>query len=141
MDEVVHQHRPQVVRRKGKEQMLLVRPDDARRWLDTFRLHLRVVLDEGEATISADPLGVSGFGDSLDSALDDLLAEVRAYTLRFFERPQFYGETEARRHAPWLARFALTPPDDHRDLLVADLQAEMETASKTKGTHALPSAV
>src|SRR4051794_26779186 len=84
MDEVVHKHRPQVVSRSGKERMLLVRPDDVRRWLDTFRLSLRVVLDEGEVTITAGPLGLSGFGESLDTALDDLLEEIRAYTQRFF---------------------------------------------------------
>jgi hypothetical protein len=139
MDEVVHQHRPQVVRRKGKERMLLVRPDDALRWLDTFRLHLRVVLDEGEVTVVADPLGVSGYGESLDTALDDLLREIRAYAQRFFERPQFYAETEAVRHEPWLVRFALTHPDDHRDLLAADMEAEMNAAS-TKGKQAVPSA-
>jgi PHD/YefM family antitoxin component YafN of YafNO toxin-antitoxin module len=140
MDEVVHEHRPQLVRRKGKERMLLVRQDDARRWLDTFRLQLRVVLDEGEVTLVADPLGVSGFGDSLDAALEDLLVEVRAYTQRFFERPQFYAETDARHHAPWLARFALTDVDEQRALLEADMEAEME-AAMTKGKHAVPSAV
>jgi Antitoxin of toxin-antitoxin, RelE / RelB, TA system len=141
MDEVVHEHRPQVVRRKGKELMLLVRPDDARRWLDTFRLHLRVVLDEGEVTVVADPLGVLGFGESLDTALDDLLKEIRAYTKRFFERQQFYAQTDAVRHEPWLARFALTHPDDHRDLLAADMEAELKSAAATKGKHAVPSAV
>lgn len=141
MNEVVHQHRPHVVRRNKSERMLLVRPEDARRWLDTFRLTLSVVLDEGEVTITADPLGVLGFGDSLDTALDDLLEEIRAYTQRFFDRPQFYGETEAGRHEPWLARFALTHPDDHRALLDADMEAEMDAASLTKGKQAVPSAV
>ena len=126
MDEVVHQHRLQVVQRHhGKEVMLLVRPDDVRRWLDAFRLTLRVVLDEGEVSLVADPVGVSGFGDSLDSAVDDLLAELRAYVQRFFERPQFYGQTQAARHEPWLARFALTHPDEQRDLLISDIEAAM----------------
>jgi PHD/YefM family antitoxin component YafN of YafNO toxin-antitoxin module len=140
MDEVVHEHRPQVVQRKGKERMLLVRPDDARRWLDTFRLQLRVVLDPHEVTIAADPLGVAGFGDSVEAALDDLLVEIRAYAHRFFERLQFYAETDARHHAPWLARFALTDVDEQRALLEADMEAEME-AAMTKGKHAVPSAV
>jgi hypothetical protein len=141
MNEVVHQHRPQMVRRNTNELMLLVRPEDACRWLDTFRLQLRAVLDEGEVTILADPLGLSGFGDSLDSALDDLLGEIRAYTQRFFDHPQFYAETEAGQHEPWLARFALTHPDDHRSLLEADMEAEAKAASMTTGKQAVASAV
>jgi len=137
MDEVVHERRPQVVQRHhGKEAMLLVRPDDVRRWLDTFRLALRVVLDENEVTLVADPVGLSGYGDSLDTAVDDLLIELRTYAQRFFERPQFYAQTQAARHEPWLARFALTHPDAQRDLLIADIEAGMST-----GDHAVASAV
>lgn len=137
MDEVVHQGRPQVVQRHhGKESMLLVRPDDVRRWLDTFQLTLRVVLDEGEVTLVADPVGVAGFGDSLDAAIDDLLIELRSYVQRFFEQPHFYGKTQAARHEPWLARFALTQPDDQRALLLADIEAGMP-----KGNQAVASAV
>lgn len=137
MNEVVHGHRPLVVQRHhGKESMLLVRPDDVRRWLDTFRLNLRVVLDEGEVSLVADPVGVFGFGDSLDSAVDDLLVELRAYVQRFFERPQFYAETQAARHEPWLARFALTHSDEQRELLVSDLEAPTP-----KGDHAVAAAV
>lgn len=110
--------------------MLLVRPDDARRWLDTFRLTLKVTLDDGEVAVSADPLGVIGIGDSLDSALDDLIAELRSYARRFFvDRPHFYAETAARGHAPWLLRFALTPPDEQRALLEADIEASVPAAS------------
>jgi PHD/YefM family antitoxin component YafN of YafNO toxin-antitoxin module len=137
MDDVVHQHRPHVVQRHhGKEAMLLVRPDDVRRWLDTFRLTMRVVLDEGEVSLVADPVGASGFGDSFDSAVDDLLSELRAYAQRFFERPHFYGQTQAARHEPWLARFALTHPDEQRALLISDIEAAMP-----KGSHAVASTV
>lgn len=131
MDEVVHERRPQLVRRHGrKELMLLVRPDDARRWLDTFRLTLNVTLDEGEVAVSAEPVGVLGVGDSLDTALEDLAVELGAYAHRFFvERPHFYAETPAAQHAPWLLRFALTPPDEQRALLDADIDASVPLAS------------
>lgn len=128
MDEVVHEHRPQVVQRQrggGHERMLLVRPDDMKRWLDTFRFSLRVTLGEGEAAVVADPVGVAGFGDSLEEALDDLVVELGNYAQRFFERPAFYAETDACRHEPWLLRLALTPAEHHRALLDADIQASM----------------
>lgn len=135
MNEVVREGRPQLVQR-NKETMVLVRSDDLRRWLDTFRLTFRVVLDEGEVGITAEPVGVLGLGESVDEALDDLLVELTAYTHRFFERPNFYLETDAARHYPWLLRFALTHPDEQRDLLVADVEASMPS-----GNQAVASAV
>jgi hypothetical protein len=131
MDEVVHEHRPQLVgRHGGKERMLLVRPDDARRWLDTFRFTLTVTLDDGQVAVVADCVNVLGVGDSFDTALDDLVVELRDYAHRFFvERPNFYAETRAKDHAPWLLRFALTPPDEQRALLDADLTASAPVAS------------
>jgi hypothetical protein len=131
MDEVVHERRPQLVgRHHGRETMLLVRPDDARRWLDTFRLTLNVTLDDGEVAVAAEPLEVLGVGDSVDTALDDLVVELRSYAHRFFvERPHFYSETRAGQHAPWLLRFALTPPDEQRALLEADIAASAPVAS------------
>ena len=131
MDEVVHQHRPHLVLRHGqKEQMLLVRPEDARRWLDTFRFSLTVTLDEGQVAVFADCVNTFGVGESFDDALDDLVVALRDYAHRFFvERPNFYAETKAAEHAPWLLRFALTPPDEQRALLDADLRASASAAS------------
>lgn len=123
MTEVVHDHRVQVVRRHSRERMLLVRPDDARRWLDIFRLELRVSLDDGQVGVVADPLGLIGVAESFDAALDSLVDEIRAYAMRFFERPQFYLSTAAARHEPYLLRFALTPFQEHRALLDADIAA------------------
>jgi PHD/YefM family antitoxin component YafN of YafNO toxin-antitoxin module len=136
MNEVVHDHRPQVVRRHSKEQMLLVRPDDARRWLDTFRLDLRVTLDPGQVAVLAAPLGLIGVGDSFDGALDALVQEIHGYAQRFFERQDFYLHTDAARHEPYLLRFALTPPAEYRALLDADIDAAMP-----KGNEAVASAV
>lgn len=126
MDEVVHEQRPQLINRHGDRQaMLLVRPEDARRWLETFRFSLHVTLDDGEVAVVADPVGVVGIGDSFDSALDDLSGELQNYAQRFFERPSFYKQTPAAQHEPWLLRFALTHPDEHRALLDADIEASM----------------
>lgn len=131
MDEVVHEHRLQLVRRGSRnERMLLVRPEDARRWLDTFRFTVSVTLDEGQVGVFADCVEVLGVGDSFDGALDDLVAELRNYAHRFFvERPNFYAETRAAQHAPWLLRFALTPPDEQRALLDDDLRSSVPVAS------------
>jgi Antitoxin of toxin-antitoxin, RelE / RelB, TA system len=141
MDDVVHEHRPQVVHRRrggGSEQMLLVRPDDVRRLLEGFRFDLRVTLDEGEAAVVADPVGVVGVGDSLDGALEDLVQELDGYAERFFSKPGFYAQTDAVRHEPWLLRFALTPPDERRGLLEKDVAA---SAPEPNRVGAIASAV
>jgi hypothetical protein len=123
MDEVVREHRPQVVSRHQREHMLLVRSEDARRWLDTFRLDLGVTLDPGQVSIQAAPLGLIGVGESFDAALDQLAVEIRRYAVRFFDRIEFYRHTSAIRHEPYLLRFALAPVDEHRGLLEADIAA------------------
>ena len=128
MDEVVHDHRPRVVQRKGREEMLLVRRDDLAQWLDTFRLDVFLTLDEGEVTAEARGLDVLGFGATAAEALEDLASELRAYAQRFFERSAFYRETDRAKHYPVLLRFALTPADKHLDLIHADIAAAAETA-------------
>lgn len=117
MTTVVHEHRPSVVsRHRGKERMLLVRADDLVGYLDVFRFELDEVQGDGEVTLAVPELGVLGFGATRDEALDDLVAELRVYARDFFERVSFYAATDRARHAPWLLRFALTPPGQQRAL-------------------------
>lgn len=117
MNEVFHRHRPQVVsRHQGKEQMLLVRPEDLIAMLGDQTLDAQAVYDEGEVTLRVPELGVLAFGDSLAEAQEDLLAELRAYVQRFFEDPERYM---TGRGAPPLAllRFALSGEDEQRSML------------------------
>lgn len=117
MDDVFHRHRLQVIsRHHGKEQMLLIRPEDLVAMVADQRLDVRVVYDGGEVTLRVPELGVLGFGDTLDAATEDLLAEVRVYVERFFEDPSRYL---AGRGAPPLAmlRFALGGEDEQRAVL------------------------
>jgi antitoxin of RelE/RelB toxin-antitoxin system len=124
MDEVVHQRQPHLVQRhKGRETMLLVRPDDLARWLETFRFSVAVTFGEGDAAVEWEGFGVVGVGEDLHAAMEDLVVELRAYARRFFEQSQFYAQTDRARHYPWLLRFALTPPDAQLELLYADADA------------------
>jgi hypothetical protein len=67
-------------------------------------------------------LGVLGFGATADEALADLVIELRAYARDYFERASFYAATDRAEHAPWLLRFALTPPDQQLELLRGGLR-------------------
>jgi hypothetical protein len=130
MTRVIYEHQPQVVsRHSGREEMLLIRPDDLASILGEFRFHASMVVNEGEATVEVAPVGVIGFGDSIDEAIADAATELNRYAQRYFEGWSFYRETDRAAHAPWLLRFALTDREHQTDLLIADAQANAPRAA------------
>jgi hypothetical protein len=119
MSSVVRDHQPRLVsRHRGKEAMILLNADDTIDWLRRYRFEPTISFSEGEVTAELTQFGLLGFGETVDEALDDLLVELRAYTQRFFDRSGLYMQSDRRGHWPWLLRFALTPPDEQRLLLV-----------------------
>jgi hypothetical protein len=119
MSAVVRQRQPRLVRRhRGKEAMLLVRPEDLARALSAFRFEPQVVHAEGETTVALEQLGVLGFGETFEAAIEDAVEELRAYAQRYFEDAAFYAKTDRADHWPWLLRFVLTPPERQRELLL-----------------------
>jgi antitoxin YefM len=128
MTQVFHGHQPRIVsRHRGKEQMLLVRPDDLVAMLGEQRLDVQAVYDADDVTLRVPDMGVLGFGQTLDEAIDDLLVELRAYAARFFTEPARFMATSRRAHASALLRFALADEDEQRRMLgleVAEPQPE-----------------
>ncbi len=123
MTEVVHGHHATLIRRhRGKESMLLVAPEDLADLLNlaAYRFGPQVTIDQGEVTVGLRDLGILGFGDSLEEAMEDLVKELRLYTQRFFDRWSFYRETDRRKDAPFLFRFAITPQERQLELLYED---------------------
>src|SRR5439155_23738214 len=86
----------------------------------SFRLDPRVTIDGSEVTAEVAQLGLLGFGETLEDAMEDLVEELRAYARDFFKRASFYAETDRAGHAPWLLRFALAPLDRQLELLYED---------------------
>jgi hypothetical protein len=118
MTQVFHGHQPRIVsRHHGKEQMLLVRPDDLVAMLGDHRLDVQAVYDADEVTLRIPDMGVLGFGDTLDEAVDDLIVELRAYATRFFREPARFLATSRGAHAAALLRFALADEDAQRRML------------------------
>jgi len=118
MTQVFHGHQPQLVsRHRGKEQMLLVRPDDLVAMLADQHLEVRAVYDGDEVTLRVPEMGVLGFGETLDEATEDLLVELRAYAARFFREPARFMATSRATHAGVLLRFALSTEEAQRRML------------------------
>ncbi len=118
MNQVFHRHALQLISRHGgKEQMLLVRPDDLLVMLGDQEIDVEAAYDPGSVTLSAPAMGVLGFGDTLDDAIGDLLVELRAYATRFFHDPARYWASGRGNHAGALLRFALSDEATQRAML------------------------
>jgi len=119
MDQVVREHRPAVIERR-REAMVALSLDDLRSLLEAFRFEPRVAVGQKEVVASLDELGLVASGPDLDAAIDDLLRELRDYAADFVSRYSFYMQTDRRAHAPWVLRFALTPEEEQRDVLIQE---------------------
>jgi hypothetical protein len=119
MSDVVRSHHPYVVdRHQGKEQMVLIAAGDLRRMLERFPFKTQVSVSAGEFIFRVPELNLTASGDSFDSGLDELVEVTEAYAHQLIDRFDFYMQTDLARQIPWALRFALTPAEERRDLLV-----------------------
>lgn len=118
MDSVYHARQPYLVsRHHGREQMVLLGREVLEDLLCADRIEVESVVDGGEVTLQIPELGVLGFGESLDEAVEDLLVELRDYAGAYFREPARYrGDVRDGRYG-MLLRFALTAPEHQRELL------------------------
>jgi hypothetical protein len=119
MTAVVHGHRPKVVdRHHGKEEMVLMGREELIALLEGFTFEPKVSVSEGEFTIRLPELGLIAGGESLDQAFDELVELSEAYAEDYFDRLEFFRETDRRQQLPWVARIAFTAPDERRGLFL-----------------------
>ncbi len=120
MTGVVHGHRPvEVKRHGGKERMLLVAQEELRALVAGSRFETRAIFDDGEVSLSLPQFTLIGAGATFDEAVEDALVLLRQYCTHFVERWSFYRETGRASLLPLVWKFALTPEDEQRDLLLA----------------------
>lgn len=118
MTAVVHGHRPKVIdRHHGKEEMFLLGRDELLAMLEGYVFNPKVTVSEGEFVVRLPELGVIAGGPSFEEAVDELLEVAEAYAQDYFERLEFFIQTNRREQLPWVARFAFTPADRRRSLL------------------------
>lgn len=119
MDQVVRQHRPTLIERR-RESMVALSLEDLQAVLGSFRFEPRAVVRGSGTVATLEQFGLVGTGPTIDAAVDDLLDEMRAYVADFITRYAFYMHTDRRTHVPWVLRFALTPINEQRDLLLEE---------------------
>ncbi|EQD78169.1 hypothetical protein B1A_02391 [mine drainage metagenome] len=125
MTEVVHRQHPKVIDRNGgRERALLIGGEVAEAALAGYRFAPEVILDEGEVTVRLSEFGLLGFGETVDEAISDLVAELDAYAERFLGDYAFYRRTNRAQHLPYLLRFKITPPERRPALLLEDSRAQ-----------------
>lgn len=119
MSEVVRGHAPALIERHGgKERMLLLDTQWLKPLLDPFGFSTKVNVSDGEFVLRQPELGLIAGGESFDEAAEDLERLALAYAANFFERCDFYRQTDRAGHLPYLLRLVLADPHDRRALLV-----------------------
>lgn len=130
---VVHDHAPRMIERhRGREAALLLNPDDLRALLEAHPIRTNASVEAGEFTVAVPDWGVAGFGDTFDAATDDLLEQMRSYATDYLGRLAFYLATNRREHAPAVMRFALTPDEEQRQLLLDDARRTSPAAERSR---------
>jgi len=125
MTRVFHRHEVTVVsRHHGKEQMVLMRPDDLMAMLPSSPFETEVAYDTNGVAVAVPALGVMGVGDTTDLAIDDLLVELKAYAKRFFENPARYFAAGQGDRVASLLVFALGDVAQQRRLVSGQPEPE-----------------
>jgi prevent-host-death family protein len=118
MDQAVHGHRLQLIdRHRGKEQAVLVSVEDLALLLEGFAFHPRVSISEREFVVRLPELDLIAGGASYEEALEELEELVGLRAEDFFDRLDFYMQTDRRGQLGYLLRFALVAAGERRALL------------------------
>ena len=128
MSLVVGEHRPVVIdRHHGREEMVLLELHDLLDVImDAYRFDPQASFEADEWVIHLPEFGLVAGGDDFDAALDELVALSEQYVADFLARRAFFMETDRAQQAPWVYRFALTPPEDRRGLFIEPPTARPE---------------
>lgn len=113
-DEVIEGLRPVLIRRKGREEALLLRRDNLEVLLEPFTLTAQVMREEdGSTTIAIDELEWAVNAPTREAAVQELLDDLRHYAGDYLERaPVFLRAPNRRTHFPFVLRILLASTDE-----------------------------
>ena len=113
-DEVIEDLRPVLIRRKGREEALLLRRDNLEVLLEPFTLTVQVMPeDDGSVTIAVDELEWAINAPTREAAVEELLEDLRQYAGDYLARaPVFLRAPNRRTHFPYVLRILLASTDE-----------------------------
>ena len=127
MSDVVRDHAPAVIERHGgKEAMLLLDTGLLESLLYRFAFSTKASVSGGEFVLRQPELGLVAGRETFDQALDELEELAVSYAGQFFERCDFYRQTDRAGHLPYLLRLLLANSEERRELLVPKPEAATE---------------
>lgn len=123
VSDVVRHHSVRLLERgrSDPEAMLAIQAGDLLEGLKGCRIDARVTPGEGDSFVAFLPqFGLAVSGGDFDAAIDALHAELVDYCEDYFGDFESYRLTDRIAHLPFLLRFALTPDERRRDLLLEE---------------------
>lgn len=113
-DEVIEDLRPVLIRRKGREEALLLRRDDLEALLESFTLTAQVLREEdGSITVAVDELEWAVNAPTRETAVQQVLDDLRHYAGDYLARaPVFLRAPNRRTHFPYVLRILLASTDE-----------------------------
>ena len=113
-DEVIEDLRPVLIRRKGREEALLLRRDDLEVLLEPFTLTAQVMREkDGSITVAVDELEWAVNAPTREAALRQVLDDLRHYAGDYLARaPVFLRAPNRRTHFPYVLRILLASTDE-----------------------------
>lgn len=102
------------VRRKQKEQVLLVRTDLQKVLLEEYKLKpKKIAEDDGSIILALDEIELYVNADTTEKAIEELIQDIKNYAQDYIQRPQLFLNAPNRRsHFPYILRVLLCDNDD-----------------------------
>ena len=129
MTAAVRDHQPVVVNRnRGREHAVLVDKRDLERALESNTFNPKVSVSDDEFVVRLPEFNLIAGGATFDEAVAELVELAEDYSAEYLSRVDFYRQTDRRGQLGHVIRFALTPPEERRQLFVS-----AQTPSQTYG--------
>lgn len=128
LDAVVHDHHARLVDRYGQNPVALMEPEAIVALVDEDFV-TEVIVEPDEVSVTLPQVGIIGAGPTLEAAIDDTLEKLSVYARRYLDNRAFYARTDRAREYKLLAKFAFTPKEQQRELLLRDALPSSEAAA------------
>jgi PHD/YefM family antitoxin component YafN of YafNO toxin-antitoxin module len=119
-DSVYNSFNPAIVKRKQTEQVALLRVDLLKMVLEDYKLNPDVIQEDDDSiTLALDSLDIYANNSTLDSAVKDLIEDLKIYAQDYLDRSQlFFHAPNRKHHFPYVLRILLCDNDEEIRTLI-----------------------